>query len=155
MKAVVAKSVIFTAFINDANIAMSRGFFIGYDAINLTHFERRLVSLIIDAEGKLVGHVLFFHCRLGLAKVSEVFYGNVNFLARFLALDMEFVESFFNIPQYLTFEILLAAIRTLKTWHIIYDKKFAIVPVNVLRLARLEIFMTTESASCFHPEPRS
>ena len=97
----------------------------------------------------------FFHCRLGFAKVSEVFYGNVNFLARFLTLDMEFVESFFNIPQDMTFKILLAAIRALETGYIIHDKKFAIVPVNVLRLARLEIFMTTESASCFHSEPRS
>lgn len=99
-------------------------------------------------------HVLF-HCRLGLAKVSEVFYGNVNFLARFLTLDMEFIESFFNIPQDMTFKILLAAIRALETGYIIHDKKFTIVPVNVLRLVRLEIFMTTESASCFHPEPRS
>lgn len=52
MKTAVAKSIIFTAFINDSNIAVSRGFFIGNDAINLTHFKRRLVSLIIDAEGE-------------------------------------------------------------------------------------------------------
>ena len=66
---------------------------------------------------------------------------------------MKFIESFFNIPQYLAFKILLAAICTLETGHIIYNKKFAIVPVNVLRLARPEFFMTTESTSCFHDGP--
>ena len=53
MKAAVAKSVIFAAFINDANIAMGSGFFIGNDAINLAHLKRSLVSLIVDTEGKL------------------------------------------------------------------------------------------------------
>lgn len=38
MKAVIAKSVIFTAFINDANIAMIGGGFIGNDAV--THSPR-------------------------------------------------------------------------------------------------------------------
>lgn len=60
MKAVVAKSVIFTAFINDANIAMIGGGFIGNDAINLAHFERSLVSLIVDTEGKVSGKMIFF-----------------------------------------------------------------------------------------------
>ena len=87
---------------------------------------------------------------LGLVKVQKMFYGNLNFLARFLTLNMKFVESFFNIPQYRTFKILLAAICTLETWHIIHDKKFAIVPINILRLSRPEFFMTTESTSCFH-----
>jgi len=96
---------------------------------------------------------LYLPTTLGLTKVREVFYGNLNFLARFLTLNMEFVESFFNIPQYPTFKILLAAICTLETGHIIYNKKFAIVPVNVLRLARPEFFMTTESTPCFHDGP--
>ena len=89
-----------------------------------------------------------------MAKVLEVFYGNLNFLARFLTLNMKFVESFFDIPQHMTFKILLTAIHALETWYIIHNKKFAIVPVNVLRLARLEFFMTTESTSCFHDGPR-
>ena len=85
-----------------------------------------------------------------------MFYGNLNLLDRFPTLTLklvesffnipqyltpvieepeeeilEYVESFFNIPQYLTLKILLAAIRALETGHIIYNKKFAIVPVKM------------------------
>ena len=34
---------------------------------------------------------------LGLVKVQKIFYGNLNFLARFLTLNMKFIKSFFNI----------------------------------------------------------
>lgn len=84
-----------------------------------------------------------------------MFNGNPNLPARLLPLHMKIVESLFNFPQHLTFKILLATISTLATRDIIHNQKFAIVPINILRLARSEFFVTTESATRFHHEPRS
>ena len=74
MKAAVAKSIIFTTFINDANIAMSGCFFIGNNAINLTHFKRRLVSLVIDADGKWLCHVLFMQVVPALSHIHGKYH---------------------------------------------------------------------------------
>ena len=75
MKAVGAKSIIFTAFINDANIAMIGGGFIGNDAINLAHFERSLVSLIVDTEGKVSWKMIFFcHNQPRKGSLSLIFF---------------------------------------------------------------------------------
>ena len=92
---------------------------------------------------------------LDLLKVEEMFNRNLHLLTCLASVDIDVIESLLNIPQDMPFKILLATIGTLKTWYVIHNKKFAIVPVNVLCLHRFEILMTTENTPCMHHEPRS
>jgi hypothetical protein len=80
---------------------------------------------------------------------------NVNFLARFLSLEMDLIEFLLNVSQNVPLKILLATINTLKTWNVIHNKKFIVVSVNILGLRRLEMFMPTENTTPTHHEPRS
>ena len=80
----------------------------------------------------------------GLMQVGEVFNGNLNRLARLASMDMEFVEFLFNTLQYPSFEILFATVRALEAGNGIDNEKLAIMPVNVLGLARPKFLVTTK-----------
>ena len=71
-----------------------------------------------------------------------------------VTLDMDLMELLLNVPQNRPCKILFAAVDALKAWHVIDDKKFVVVSVNVLCLYRVEVFMTTENALGRHHAPR-
>ena len=72
-----------------------------------------------------------------------------------VTLDMDLMKLLLNVPQNRAFKILFAAVGALKAWHVIDNKKFVVVSVNVLCLYRVEVFMTTENARGRHYAPRS
>ena len=72
-----------------------------------------------------------------------------------VTLDMDLMELLLNVSQNRPCKILFAAVGALKAWHVIYNKKFVVVSVNVLCLHRLEILMAAENTPCMHHEPRS
>ena len=84
-----------------------------------------------------------------------MFNGNVYLLTCLVTLDMDLMKLLLNVPQNMPFKILFAAVGALKAWHVIDNKKFVVVSVNVLCLYRVEVFMTTENALGMHHAPRS
>ena len=92
---------------------------------------------------------------LDLLKVEEMFNRDLHLLTCLTSLDIDLIEFFLNIPQNMSFKILLASIGALQTWYVIHNKKLVIVAVNVLCLRRLNMLMTTKNTPCMHHEPRS
>jgi hypothetical protein len=84
-----------------------------------------------------------------------MFNGNVYLLTCLVTLEMDLIELLLNVPQNMPCEILFATVDALKAWHIIDNKVFVVVAVNVLCVYRVEVFMTTENALGMHHAPRS
>ena len=72
-----------------------------------------------------------------------------------VTLDIDLMKLLLNVPQNRAFKILFAAVGALKAWHVIDNKKFVVVSVNVLCVYRVEVFMTTKNALGMHHAPRS
>ena len=68
-------------------------------------------------------------------------------------MDVEFVEFSFYTLQYASFEILFTTVRALETGNVIHNEKLAIVPVNVLSLARFKFPVTTKRTPSLHHAP--
>lgn len=54
MKPIDGITVIFAAFVNDTNQTLGFGILIKYNLVDLSEFQRRLVTLIIDANYKAI-----------------------------------------------------------------------------------------------------